>query len=252
MKILKKDAYVVAAAPIFALLGAYFYELGRYAFFDVSPILIDLPTIRVLVAGLFVAAFFAILSSFILSVIRRLRKRGVVSNFVSWFIATYLWLGLPLALVSKTPYAFFSTFVPPLVIAIFPAVEYWNNERKIKRGPLDSVEVEGEKEDESPSSKITLVSFLIFYGLALISSLGIARERFFANNACTDGKIVVAINGDNMILKNFDPATGALLEGAVVRKLEGAELRKCSPGIEGKAGFEGWMHDGMLVGKKAN
>lgn len=252
MKILKKDAYVVAAAPIFALLSAYFYELGRYAFFDVSPILIDLPTIRVLVAGLFVAAFFALLSGFVLSAIRRLRKRGVVSNFLSWFIATYLWLGLPLALVSKTPYAFISTFVPPLIIAIFPALNYWGEERKLKSGTLDSVRVESDKEDESPTSKIALVVFLLGYGLVLIASLGVARERFFANNACTDQKVVVAINGDNMILKNFDSETGALLEGAVVRKLEGAEVRKCSPGIEGKAGFEGWMHDGMLVGKKAN
>ncbi|MFK3845350.1 hypothetical protein [Stenotrophomonas sp. NPDC078853] len=242
MSIWKKDSYIVAAAPAFVFLSVYFYEWGRYNFYKVPSIFISLPTTRVLMAGMAIAFFFAMLFGFVRGILRRMRSAGVVLSIFSSFLVSYLLFGLPFALISVSKHALLSTFIFPIGFMGLMALDTLATRLDKKDGgqsQAGELKSPGDKVGDPPLG-LGGIAFIFVYGLFLISCFGNGQERMLRGNVCYGDKIVVATYGDQMILKVADKQTGVLSDSVYFHPLEGAELASCNPSIEGGGGFHGW------------
>lgn len=240
MKIFKKDAYVVAAAPAFVFLSVYFYEWGRFNFYKVPPLFLSLPTTRVLMAGVAIAVFFIAVFSFLRGVIRRMRGGGKLSSILSVFLASYLLFGFPLALISVSSRALLSTFVIPIVLVVLTELGALLDRMRVKSlnngAPAPS---EDSAVDEDPLTEPGGVAFLFLYGLFLIFCFGNGQERMIRGNVCLGERIVVATYGDQLILKGFDKVSGEIDESVHFQPLAAAEIKACHPSIVGGGGYHG-------------
>ncbi|WP_133119584.1 hypothetical protein [Stenotrophomonas sp. LMG 10879] len=245
MKILKKDAYVVAAAPAFVFLSVYFYEWGRFSFYKVPPLFISLPTTRLLMAGVAIAFFFVVLFSFLRGVIRRMRGSGKVASVLSGYLAAYLIFGFPLALISVSYLAFLSTFIiPAILVAMNELTEFLDGSRI----QTDENNAANPKDDSSGDQDAIAspgsLTFIFVWGLFLIFCFGNGQERVLRGNVCFGDKIVVAVYGDQLILKSFDKNNGEITDPVNFYSVENAEVKACHPTIVGGGGFSGWPSKG--------
>ncbi|KRG73836.1 hypothetical protein ABB28_08955 [Stenotrophomonas chelatiphaga] len=240
MKILKKDAYVVAAAPAFVFLSVYFYEWGRFSFYKVPPLFLSLPTTRVLVAGVAIAVFFITMFSFLRGIILRMRGAGKLSSVLSAFLATYLLFGFPLALISVSYKALLSTFVLPVVLVVLGELGALFDRIHVKsanKGAAAPTEDSAVAED--PLAEPGGVAFLSLYGLFLIFCFGNGQERMIRGNVCLGERIVVATYGDQLILKGFNKVSGEIDESVHFHPLAATEVKACRPSIVGGGGYHG-------------
>ncbi|HID8536343.1 TPA: hypothetical protein ACXIMI_001446 [Stenotrophomonas maltophilia] len=241
MKFLKKDAYVVAAAPAFVFLSVYFYEWGRFSFYKVPPLFISLPTTRLLMAGVAIAFFFVALFSFIRGVIRRMRGAGKVTSVLSAYLAAYLLFGFPLALISVSYLAFLSTFIMPAILVAMNELSEFLGGSRIQSDENKAVKP---KDDSSGDQDIIAspgsLTFIFVWGLFLIFCFGNGQERMLRGNVCFEDKIVVAVYGDQLILKSFDKKNGEISDLVNFYPVENAEVKACHPLIVGGGGYSGW------------
>ena len=240
MKFLKKDAYVVAAAPAFVFLSVYFYEWGRFSFYKVPPLFISLPSTRLLMAGVAIAFFFVALFSFLRGVIRRMRGAGKVASVLSAYLAAYLVFGFPLALISVSFSAFLSTFIIPAILVVMNELGEFLDGSRVQADENKTVKPKDDPSgDQDAIASPGSLTFIFVWGLFLIFCFGNGQERMLRGNVCLEDKIVVAVYGDQLILKGFDKKNGEIGDPVNFHPVENAEVKVCHPPIIGGGGYSG-------------
>ena len=202
------EGFLVALAPLLGLLAAYFYELGRYSYFDIPKDLLELSTPKVIAAVIGVASFLLIYTVSWLEDLRSIKTtsktRLIIWHLIANAVLTAVFWLRPAISANETAVMGISSTV------LFTIGTIWLHSvlTKLRSDPPKSVSI----------FHYVVLSFYIFSMFSFVSLLSgyleAKGEKYWLSRAGHHQILVGTFNGQ-YILKEYDPKTLSLKKGQV-------------------------------------
>jgi hypothetical protein len=270
LEILKKEAYVVALAPVVMFLGVFAYELGRYRYLKIPAPFIDLSINRLLAGGVVTGILAGALVSVTVWAWRISKGPNKLPSFGAALIVTVILFALPLLFWStELPWqdlpkwpereaapAWIQAVATVLIAVATQVVSQASAKReralldilsKVRvLNALDAKDMKAEIEKTPRSASMWLrggvVASMLVWTAVIFAGLGFTAERYTKQRMCLNGDLVGDVHGDHIILKAFDRHSGVIAEEVKFVGLENAQLTPCAPILKGeKEGNFSWL-----------
>ncbi|WP_372484174.1 hypothetical protein AB9H29_14525 [Stenotrophomonas sepilia] len=253
MEFLRKDTYVVAAAPAVVFLGVYAYELGRYYFLRVPASFIDVSVNRLLASGAIVGALAAVLMGLATWAWKLYFPIGGVWRAIAATAIAMIYFTLPFALwLSRAPingdgyWTLLSvTGAGASVVSAVQALILRHHSEALVQSMRDGKDPSTYNWSGLPPilTSGVVVALMLVWTLAAFAGLGYFVERRTTERQCVGSAFVADVRGDTLVLKDFVRSDGEILRTTRFLGVEGATLSACSLQLVGAPGLTDFLID---------